>query len=75
MLSINCPQIWNIEKGKDGEKEKVGDRPCEAQREKERQGARARDKKQRKHFWLQEQHENFVAGVRKREILVATNAS
>ena len=24
---MSCPQIWNIEKGKDREKEKVGDRP------------------------------------------------
>ena len=28
MLSINCPQIWNIEKGKDRDKEKVVDRPA-----------------------------------------------
>ena len=36
-----------------------------AQREKERQRARARDKKQRIQFLLQEDHENFVAAVRK----------
>ena len=41
-------------------------------REKERQRARARDKRQRRHFWRQEQHENFVAVVRKREMLAAT---
>ena len=43
-----------------------------AQREKERQRARARDKKQRIQFLLQEDHENFVAAVRKWEMLAAT---
>ena len=37
----------------------------EAQREKERQRAGAGDKKQRRHFLLEEQHENFVAVDRK----------
>ena len=37
----------------------------EAQREKERQRAKAIDKKQRRHFLLEIQHENFVAAVRK----------
>ena len=37
----------------------------EAQREKERQGASATDKKLRRHFLLEEKHENFVAAVRK----------
>jgi len=37
----------------------------EAQREKDRQRARARDKKQRRHFLLEEQHENFAAAERK----------
>ena len=27
-MSINCQQIWNIEKGKDRDKEKVVDRPA-----------------------------------------------
>jgi len=35
----------------------------EAQREKERQGASATDKKLRRHFLLEEKHENFVAAV------------
>ena len=39
--------------------------PSEAQREKGRERPRARDKKQRRHFLLEEQHENFVAAVRK----------
>ena len=33
----------------------------DAQREIERQRARARDKKERRHFLLEEQYENFVA--------------
>ena len=41
----------------------------EARREKERQRARARYNKQRKHFLLDEQHESFVAAVRKWEML------
>ena len=46
----------------------------EAQRKKGRQRSRARDKKQRRHFSLEEQHENSVAAVTKGEMLVATNA-
>ena len=37
----------------------------EGQREKGRQTARARDKKKEDIFLLEEQHENFVAEVRK----------
>ena len=37
----------------------------EAQRENERRGSTARDKKQRKHFLLEEQHKNFVSAVTK----------
>ena len=37
----------------------------EGQREKGRQTARARDKKKEDIFLLEEQHENFVAAVRK----------
>ena len=32
---MSCPQIWNIEKEKDGEKQKVGRQASEAQRGKE----------------------------------------
>ena len=46
----------------------------EAQREKGRQRSRARDKKQRSHFLLEVQNENFVAAVKKGEMLAATNA-
>ena len=44
----------------------------EARREKGRQRSRARDKKQRKHFLLEERHQNLVATVTNREILAAT---
>ena len=44
----------------------------EAQCEKERKIARARDKKQRRHFLLEDQHENFVAAVKTLELLAAT---
>ena len=44
----------------------------DAQRVKERQRARARDKIQLRYFLLEEQHENFVAEVRKWEMLAAT---
>ena len=37
----------------------------DAQRGKEQQIARARDKKERRHFLLEEQHENFEGAVRK----------
>ena len=37
-----------------------------------REGARARDKKQRRQISLEEKHENFIAGVRKWEMLAAT---
>ena len=37
----------------------------EAQRKKGRQRSRARDKKQKRHFVLEEQHEHLVAAVTK----------
>ena len=65
---LSCPQIWNIEKEKDREKEKIGDRPAKLN-EKKRNGELEREI--RSHFLLEEQHE-FVAVVRKWEMLVAT---
>ena len=58
---LSCPQIWNIEKEKDREKEKIGDRPAKLN-EKKRNGELEREI--RSHFLLEEQHE-FVAVVRK----------
>ena len=55
-------------------KKESGRQASEAQREKERQGFRARDKKPKETFFLlEEQHENFIVAV-KREMLAATNA-
>ena len=56
-----CPQIWNIGL------EKVGGRPAKLNEEKgdrylERE---TKKKRQRRHFLLEEQRENFVAAVRK----------
>ena len=47
----------------------------EAQQDKERQRATERDKTQRRHFILEEQHEIFVAVVRKWEMLAASKVS
>ena len=60
---LSCPQIWNI--GQEKEREKSGRRASEAQREKGRQGFRARDKNEGDIFLLEEQHENFVVVVTK----------
>ena len=43
---MSCPQIWNIEKEKNKEKEKVGRQTSEVQREKELEG----EKKQKEIF-------------------------
>ena len=42
---LSCPQIWNIEQEKDGEKIESTLQASEAQRQKGRQRSRARDKK------------------------------
>ena len=62
---LSCPQIWNIEQEKHREKALSRRQASEAQREKGRQRFRAKDKKHRRHFLLEEQHENFVAAVTK----------
>ena len=51
---MSCPQIWNIEKEKDRDKEKLGRQASEAQRESELEGER---KNKRRHFLLEEQYE------------------
>ena len=50
---MSRPHIWNIEQEKDRDKEKVGGRPAKLNEE----------KKQRRHFLLEGQHENFAAQV------------
>ena len=65
----------NLEyRGREGQNRKSESRRqvSEAQREKERRRARVRDIKQRRHFLLKGQHENFVAAGGKREMLAAT---
>ena len=54
LVDLCCPQIWNIVKEKDREREKVGRQASEAQREKEPQRER---KNKRRHFLLEEQDE------------------
>ena len=70
---MSCPQIWNIEPEKDKKKKEKKRQASETQREKGRQRSRARDKKQRRLFLLEKQHENFVAAVTKFEMLSDTN--
>ena len=69
-----CPQIWNIEQEKGGEKEKVGDRPAKLNEKKggrdlEREIKKRTNKQTKKtketFFVGAEQHENFVAAVTK----------
>ena len=58
---MSFPQIWNTEKERDREKEKVGERPAKySDRLLERE---RKDKKDI--FLLEEQHESFVAAVEK----------
>ena len=58
---MSFPQIWNIEKGKDSEKEKIGDRPADLN-EKKSDGELGREI--RSHFLLEEKLK-FVAAERK----------
>ena len=58
---MSFPQIWNIEKGKDREKEKIGDRPADLN-EKKSDAELGREIKS--HFLLEEKLK-FVAAVRK----------
>ena len=51
---LSCPQIWNMEKEKGGEKQKAGRQASEAQPGKELERER---KSKRKYFLLEEQHE------------------
>ena len=73
---MSGPQIWNIEQEKGREKEEVGGRPAKLN---EKKGDRDLEReikknKQRRHFFVEQQHENIVAAVTKGEMLAATNA-
>ena len=61
---MSCPQMWNIEKGKDREKEKAGGSPAKLI---EKKGDRdlEREIKRGDIFLLGEQYENVVTVVRK----------
>ena len=71
---MSCPQIWNIEKEKDIEKEKVGGRPVKLNEKKGDRGLEREIKNKGDIFLSEEQHENLVAVVIKSEMLAATNA-
>ena len=56
VLSLNklsCPQIWNIEK------EKVGDRPAKLNKKKSDRAKAEMKKKQRRHFFYWKNHEKW----------------
>ena len=57
--------IWNIEQEKDREKEKVGGRPAKLNEKTGRQGFKARDKKQRRHFFVGRTIGNVCSGGEK----------
>ena len=71
---MSCPQIWNTEEEKDREKEKVGGRTTKLNEKKGDRDLEREMKKKMEHFLLEEQNENFVAAVKKGEMLPATNA-
>ena len=60
--------------GERQKKEKVGGRPAKISEKKGDRGLERGIKNKGDIFLLEEQHENFVAAVTKREILAATNA-
>ena len=62
---MSCPQIWNIEQEKDREKEKVGGRPAKPNEKKGDRNLEGEIKNKGDVFLLEEQYENFIAGVTK----------
>ena len=60
--------------GERQKKEKVGGTPAKINEKKGDRGLERGTKNKGDIFLLEEQHENFVAAVTKREILAATNA-
>ena len=62
---LSCPQIWNIEREKDREKENVGDRPTKFNEKNSDRQLEREIKDKGDIFSLEEQHENFVAAVGK----------
>ena len=62
---MSCPQMWNIEKGKDRGKEKAGGRPAKLIEKKADRDLEREMKNNGDTFLLRKQHEHFVAVVRK----------
>ena len=62
---MSCPQIWNIEQEKHGEKEKVGGRPAKLNEKKGDRDLERKIKNIGDIFLLEEQHENFITTVTK----------
>ena len=63
---MSCPQTWNIEQEKDREREKSG-RPAKLNEKKGDRDLEREIKNKGDIFLLEEQHENFVAAVKKSE--------
>jgi len=57
--------LWNIEKEKDREKEKAGDRPAKLNEKKSERELEQEIKIKGDILMFEQQHENFVAVVRK----------
>ena len=49
---MSCPHIWNIEKEKGREKEKVGDRPAKLNEKKSDRELEGEKKGKRRHFFV-----------------------
>ena len=58
---LSYPQIWNIERDKDREKEKVNERPAKFNEKRSDRQLEREIKDTGDIFSLEEQHENFVA--------------
>ena len=71
---MSCPQIWKTEQEKDRQKEKLGGRPAKPNEKRGDRDLEREIKIKGDIFLLEEQHDNFVAAVRKQEMLAATNA-
>ena len=65
LVKLSCPQIWNYRARERQRKRESRRQASEAQQDKGRQRSRVRDEKQRRHFLLEEQQDNFVAVVTK----------
>ena len=62
---MSCPQIWNVEQEKDCEKEKVGGRPAKLKEKNCDRDMEREIKNKGDISLLKQQHENFVAAVKK----------